>query len=448
MLDTIEVDERVFNEVYLPMLYDNADVNILWGGRNSGKSEFIQQKILISLLSIPKFKVVVIRNVYETHKDSTFKTFEDIIDYFNLNEYFKLTSSPLSVKCLLNGNDIIFRGCDNPGKLKGLRGRNCAFYEEIDQISEEAYDISTTSLRSVHSDIVEYHALNPESPTMNPEDYWYYKRFFGNSNGNKSFDDEVKIELNGESEIITTKVIHTVYQDNDWCSIKDAHKLEQYIKTDPYRYKVWCKGDWAPKEVKMPYMNSFDEEFNVSDKAVFVAGRRIILSFDFNVDNCACVAFHFGEDFIHCFDEFLADNLPKLLDKVDRRYGKYLATCMVTGDRSGKNRNHLQRDDNNSFRMIKNRLKLKDNQFRVIVNPTHKDNRFTCNTILSYHPNVIFNSNNCKETIFDMKYVECDQNEQLIKKDRNIANQKADLLDAVRYFFNTFKASFVKDYRF
>ena len=448
MVESLEVDDRIFNPIYLPMLHGKADVNILWGGRNSGKSEFIQQKIILSLLSEKNRKVVVIRDVYDTHKDSTFKTFEDIIDYLGLGRFFKTTVSPLRIQCLINGNDIIFRGCDNPGKLKGLRGRNCAFFEEVNQISEEAYDIATTSLRSVNSDVEEYHALNPESDTMKPEDYWYYKRFFSGSKGKETFDTTIDIELNGKRDSILIKVIHSVYPDNNWCSLKDAHKLEMYQKTDPYRYRVWCKGKWAPKEVKMPYMNSFDEKINVSTDAVFVKGRRIVFSFDFNVDNCACVCFHFGVDFIHGFDEILAKDLPSLLDKLHSRYSKYLSTCMITGDRSGKSRHHLQRDENNSYRMIKSRLKLKDNQFKVIVNPTHKDNRFTCNTIVAYHDNVIFHPDNCKNTIFDMSYVECDQNESIIKKDRNIANQKADLLDAVRYFFNTFKAYFVKDYLF
>jgi len=84
--------------------------------------------------------------------------------------------------------------------------------------------------------------------------------------------------------------------------------------------------------------------------------------------------------------------------------------------------------------------------FKIVVNPPHKENRLTCNTLLAFHPDIIFNPR-CKGSIFDLKYVECDQEQRIIKKDRNISNQKADALDCVRYIFNTFKKKWVRDYR-
>ncbi len=118
---------------------------------------------------------------------------------------------------------------------------------------------------------------------------------------------------------------------------------------------------------------------------------------------------------------------------------------MVTGDRSGQNRTHMIGDAMNSFRMIRNILRISTRQMKIVVNPPHKENRLTCNTILAFHPNVYFHPS-CKETIFDLKYVECDQEQRIIKKDRNIANQKGDFLDDFRYTLNTFKKKWVKNY--
>ena len=188
-------------------------------------------------------------------------------------------------------------------------------------------------------------------------------------------------------------------------------------------------------------------EIEVSEKAVHIPQREIRISFDFNVDNTTCVLSHAGADFIHFFREMSADNLPKLLDALERDYGAYRAVFKITGDSSGRSRHHLQSDDMNSYRMIKNRLRLRDGQFKVINNPKHKDNRFTCNTILAYHPNVLFHPS-MTNTIYDLKYVECDKDENIIKKDRAMPNQKADYCDCVRYVFNTFHYNFIRKYSF
>ena len=105
----------------------------------------------------------------------------------------------------------------------------------------------------------------------------------------------------------------------------------------------------------------------------------------------------------------------------------------------------MVKDDMNSYRIIKNLLNLSDRQFKILTNPPHKDNRTTCNVILAFHPDVYFHPR-CKETIFDLKYVECDQEQRIIKKDRAVANQKGDFLDDFRYTINTFKRKWVKNY--
>lgn len=139
-------------------------------------------------------------------------------------------------------------------------------------------------------------------------------------------------------------------------------------------------------------------------------------------------------------------DLPDLLDKLNFKYGRYTPNMLITGDSAGNNRTHMLSDGMNSYRLIKNTLGLTNNQMKVVHNPTHKDNRVTCNTILAFHPNILFHPS-CKETIYDIQNVECNANQQLIKKDRSVANQKADHLDNFRYILNRFKRKWVRDYR-
>ena len=110
-----------------------------------------------------------------------------------------------------------------------------------------------------------------------------------------------------------------------------------------------------------------------------------------------------------------------------------MQNCIVTGDSAGRARNHLVSDSMNSYRLIKQNLKLTSNQIKISVNPKHKDSRVFCNTLLAFHPDFFINPR-CEKTIYDLKNVEANQDGGIIKKDRNIANQKGDFLDAFRLF--------------
>lgn len=425
----IEVDPRVFTEIFWKVKKSITRFVISFGGAGSSKS-YSQSQIELAESLERKHKILVVRKVAATLRQSVFALLKKQIIEWNMSHIWKINKSDMSFVNLINRSEIILMGLDDVDKLKSIDGVTRIWIEEADQIDEN--DLSQLNLRLRGVKLVK-----PQiTLTFNPinEKHWIKKQYIDTKR------DDVTI-------------IHSTFKNNrnhEGTSFLDdeyIRQLEALKKTNPTFYKVYALGEWGVFEVDSPYMISFDE-ININKEAIQKEGQRIIFSFDFNVDNCACIATHVGEDFIYIFNELLADNLPKLLDKVEKKYKNNLATCLITGDRSGKNRNHLQRDDTNSYRMIKNRLKLKDGQFKIVINPQHADNRFTCNTILAFHPNVYFHPDNCPETIFDMKYVECDQNEKLIKKDRNIANQKADLLDCVRYLFNTFKAPFVKNYKF
>src|SRR5690606_10480406 len=116
----------------------------------------------------------------------------------------------------------------------------------------------------------------------------------------------------------------------------------------------------------------------------FNTNKQFVISFDFNIDNTSAVFAHIGNDYIHFFDELTGKDLPELCEKINIKYGKHLAHCYITGDRSGQNRTHLLSDNMNSYRMIKNLLKVSTRQMKIIVNPPHKENRVTCNTILAF----------------------------------------------------------------
>ena len=66
----LQISKNIFNEVYYPYLLDYKNrYEIFYGGAGSGKSFFVAQKIIIKALK-SKRKILVIRKVDATQKDS------------------------------------------------------------------------------------------------------------------------------------------------------------------------------------------------------------------------------------------------------------------------------------------------------------------------------------------------------------------------------------------
>jgi len=440
----ITFKKSLFSPKFYQLLKNKDRYILLWGGRDSGKSHFAAQKFIIECLKPTYFRCILVKKTYESIKDSQWETIKDLIHEWNIEHLFRFSKSPLEIECIVNGNKFIARGCDKPEKLKSIKDPSHVWYEEGNHLTYEDFITITSTVRSSQAEYLqEIFSFNPEHPGE-LKDFWIYKHFF-EGHKEKSFRDKISIEIEGKKIDMPYTVHHSTYKDNKYCTPERIAILENLKKTNPYYYSVFTDGNWGVKEVESPYITAFEEDKHINKSAIFKENHQFVMSFDFNVDNTTVLFSHIGANYIHFFDELTANNLPDLLEKIKFKYGKWLQNAVVTGDRSGKNRSHMMKDDMNSYRIIKNLLRLSDRQFRIYTNPSHKENRTTCNVILAFHPEVWFHPR-CKLTIFDLKYVECDQEQRIIKKDRNIANQKGDFLDDFRYTINSFKQKWVKNY--
>ena len=72
MATSIKISKKVFNDSYLPYLtnYENR-TEVYYGGAGSGKSHFIAQKMIYKGLTL-KRKMLVIRKVGNSLRDSVF----------------------------------------------------------------------------------------------------------------------------------------------------------------------------------------------------------------------------------------------------------------------------------------------------------------------------------------------------------------------------------------
>lgn len=91
------------------------------GGRGSTKSSAISLQIVRHIVENPKANAVVFVKVAENIRDSVYKQVLWAIDHLELNAFFKCITSPFRCTYLPTGQEILFRGLDKAGKVKGIK---------------------------------------------------------------------------------------------------------------------------------------------------------------------------------------------------------------------------------------------------------------------------------------------------------------------------------------
>ena len=139
-----------FDEVFDAVMSHTHSEFWLKGGRGSTKSSFVSIAILMLVVSHPDANAVIVRRYSTTLRDSVFNQMLWAVSELGLERWFKVTVSPMELTYLPTGQKIVFRGMDDPLKMKGVKFTKgyCAiqWFEEIDQI--ETWDNISSALRS------------------------------------------------------------------------------------------------------------------------------------------------------------------------------------------------------------------------------------------------------------------------------------------------------------
>ena len=93
---------------------------VLKGGRGSGKSSDIAIELILDLVANP-ITILCIRKVANTLYESCYEQLKEAVSILELDAYFHFGKSPLKITYLPRGNSIIFRGADDPGKIKSIK---------------------------------------------------------------------------------------------------------------------------------------------------------------------------------------------------------------------------------------------------------------------------------------------------------------------------------------
>lgn len=429
------------------------DIDFLWGGRDSGKTRHIAMQLLIDCLTLPYFRCVLVRKVFNTIKDSQWQQLKDVAEEWGVEHLFTFKEAPLEIICL-NGNKFICRGMDDPAKLKSVSNPSHCWAEEMNQLDRDDFIIIMTSLRYNGGKVKTWCSFNPECDG-DYQDFWLYKMFFEPNKHRMygMFIGRWDIQLKKPDVFGRPGKEHTVhfvyrctwttYKDNPYCRPERIAFLEHNAEVDPYYATVFTNGLWGNRKIDDPFCYCYEDE---KHKRECTPDQRLelILSFDFNVNPITCGVYqHIGNE-INCLESIKLpnSNIYALCDYILVYYTNYM--FLVTGDATGRNTNALVQDNMNYYTVIKQKLGLGPAQIKTpTVNPPIHENRVLVNTVL-LKANVSMHPEKCKDLIFDCKNVSVNDLGKIDKGDRSNPKKRADHLDHFRYYLNTFHKHLLK----
>jgi len=196
-------------------------INVLYGGAGSSKSYSIAQHLIFNiLLGQTDKRILVIRKTTPSIRESCYRLVLDILTKNNIS--FQLNKTEL--KITLGDNDVLFRGLDDPAKIKSAE-YNYEWCEEADELSIEDFRQLNLRLRR-KTDLINqiYLSLNPVS-SLN----WIKTQLV-----DKKADD---IAIN-----------HSTYKDNPFLDEIYKEQLEDLINQDDNFYKIYALGEWGVLE--------------------------------------------------------------------------------------------------------------------------------------------------------------------------------------------------------
>lgn len=437
-----DIEVTIPKSVYLPcykhLLNSTADINFLWGGRDSGKSHFIAQNLIRKCLKAKYFRCILTKKTFNSIHDAQWQTIKDIVHSWGLSQLFKFRESPLSIECV-NGNKFIARGCDDPGNLKSIRNPSDVWYEELNQFELNDFITIATTLRANDIKIEQWASFNPEIDDGEYKDHWLYKNFFSTNRYNFS-DEWVTTIPGGETVKLTYTSTHTTYFDNPFVTPQRIAFLNWLGDSDPYYYTIFCEGKWGNIKPGTPFIFNFDKNKHIIKGLEYLPNLPIIFSFDFNVEPIVCMVGQVDNySKVRILDEYrlMNSDIEELCARLKSDYSDKM--IIVTGDASGQNRTALKRDLT-YYKSIKTELGLSIGQFKVPgANPPVKTTRVLCNALLGKHENYLF-SDRVPYLILDIEKCEVDIHGGIDKtKDKH----QSHLLDAWRYFNWSFLSKFV-----
>ena len=297
--------------------------HVLKGGRASAKSTHIAIWLVLALMKYP-ITCLCIRKVGNTLTESVFEQLKEAIDILNVGHVWKIQKSPLQLIYIPRGNKFIFRGADDPSKIKSIKMSKFpiafVWFEELAEFKteDEVSTIVNSVLRAELPPGLNYKVIYSYNPPKRKQS-WVNKKF--------------------ETQFIpnNTYVHHSTYLDNPHISKAFIEEANEVKKKNEFKYRWEYLGEPIGSGV-VPFSNLefrtiTDEEIKSFDNI------RQGNDFGYATDPMAFVRLHYDKKkrIIYFIDEIygVKMSIRELASKIKSKgYDDFHVTCDSAEPRS------------------------------------------------------------------------------------------------------------------
>lgn len=430
--------DKLFTRVIYQVQEATTRYVLVYGGSSSSKSYSVHQLELLNIMMPGTGDTMFIRKENSTLADSCYKLICDLINEYGLSDHFTIYKGVIKIIHKESGRQILFKGIDDPEKIKSIVGIKRIIIEEASQLDLKDFSELRRRARGIEG-IQIILITNPIS-----ENHWIKTEMVDKAD-TPSFKNRLTIlkftyhdncNINGETFLTQEDIIELEAN-------KDAEN--EYWQN---QYRIYTLGEWGIENKEGKFAWAYSDKEHIKETAL-VPNEPIYLSYDFNVNPLASIVCQIFPEIktlrvIKCIKlensdiwKMCAVQKAEYMTKVDWRLWK------VTGDATGQARSAASKDNMTYYHIIMSELELMSNQMYVPTsNPNIEENQVIVNAVLRDWT-VEIDPVNCKDLIDDLRYVEIDELKKIIGKvaivkDRTAKHKYADFLDAFRYVINTF----------
>ena len=318
-----EIINKNFYEFWKVINSNNYLFHVLKGGRASAKSTHIAIWLVLSLMKYP-VTCLCIRKVGNTLAESVFEQLKEAIEILNVGHVWKIQKSPLQLIYIPRGNKFIFRGADDPAKIKSIKMSKFpiafVWFEELAEFKteEEVSTIVNSVLRAELPDGLTYKVIYSYNPPKRKQS-WVNKKF--------------------ETQFIpdNTYIHHSTYLDNPHISKAFIEEANETKKNNEFKYRWEYLGEPIGSGV-VPFSNLVFRTITDEEIASFDNIRQGN-DFGYATDPMAFVRIHYDKKkrIIYFIDEIygVKMSIRELASKIKSKgYDDFHVTCDSAEPRS------------------------------------------------------------------------------------------------------------------
>lgn len=249
-----EIINKNFYSFWKAANSDKYLYHVLKGGRASAKSTHIAIWLVLALMKNP-VTCLCIRKVAGTLAESVFEQLKEAIDILGVNHLWKIRKSPLKLTYIPRGNSFIFRGADDPTKIKSIKmSKYPITYLWIEELAEfktedEVSTIVNSVLRAELEEGLNYKVFYSYNPPKRKQS-WVNKKY-----NTQFISDNIYVH-------------HSTYLENPHISKAFMEEAEEVKNKNEFKYRWEYLGEPIGSGV-VPFNNLVFREITDSEIASF-----------------------------------------------------------------------------------------------------------------------------------------------------------------------------------